>query len=81
MKPVKGSQTKLIIGFAIGISQTSYVVVDSRLRKKYQAHPGRQEWITAVECICVDGTSIPPLIIFKGENLMSSWIPDLYSVR
>ena len=49
--------------------------MDSHLLKKYQAQPGRQEWITAVECICTDGTSIPPLIIFKGENLMSSWIP------
>jgi len=50
-------------------------VVDSRLRKKFQAQPGRQEWITVVECICIDGTTIPPLVIFKGENLMSSWIP------
>ena len=31
------------IGFAIGTGQTSYVVVDSRLRRKYQAEPGRQE--------------------------------------
>src|SRR5947207_1398580 len=63
------------IGFAIGTAQTSYVVVDSQLRKKYQAQPGRQEWITVTECVCTDGTSIPPLVIFKGENLMSSWIP------
>jgi hypothetical protein len=43
---------KLIVGFAIGTTQTSFVVVDSHLRKKYQAQPGRQEWVTAVECIC-----------------------------
>ena len=28
-----------------------------------------------VECICADGTSIPPLIIFKEENLSRQWIP------
>jgi hypothetical protein len=28
-----------------------------------------------VECICADGTAIPPLIIYKGENLQGSWIP------
>ena len=63
------------VGFAIGTGQTSYAVVDLRLRRKYQAEPGRQEWITAVECICTDGSVIPPLIIFKGENLLTSWIP------
>jgi hypothetical protein len=75
MKLVSAMLILLIIGFAIGTSQTSYVVVDSRLRRKYQAEPGRQEWVTAVECICTDGSAIPPLIIFKGENLLTSWIP------
>src|SRR2546423_13824427 len=62
------------VGFGIGTGQTLYVVVDSRLRRKYQAEPGRQEWVTALECICADGNVIPPLVIFKGENLLTSWI-------
>src|SRR5438270_7950606 len=66
---------RLIVGFAIGEAQTSYVVVDSRLRKKYQTQPGRQEWVTAVECICADGSSIAPMIILKGKNLLNTWIP------
>lgn len=28
-----------------------------------------------IECICADGTSIRPLIIFKVENLNYQWIP------
>jgi len=52
------------------------VVVDSTLRRKYQAQPGRQEWITVIECICANGSSIPPMIIFKGNSLMTSWIPQ-----
>src|SRR2546423_1201289 len=67
--------TKVTVGFAIGTAQTSYVVVDAHQRKKYQAQPGRQEWITAIECICVDGTAIEPCIIFKGKNLLNGWIP------
>jgi DDE superfamily endonuclease len=63
------------IGFAIETSQSLFVVVDSRLRPKYQAEPGRQEWVTVVEYICADGGLIPPLVIFKGENLLTSWIP------
>jgi hypothetical protein len=59
-------------GFPIGTIQKARVIVDSSIKMKYQAQPGRQEWVTAVECICADGSSIPPLMIFKGENLMSS---------
>ena len=57
------------------MAQTSFVVVDSRLRQKYQGQPRRQEWITIVECICANGGLIPPLTIFKGENLVANWIP------
>ena len=63
---------ELIVGFAISAGQTSYVVVDARLRKKYQAQPGRQEWVTALECVCADGSFIPPLIIYKGKNLLNT---------
>ena len=62
-------------GFLIGTNQTRFIVVDSHLRRKYQAEPGRQEWVTVVECISADGNLIPPLVIFKGEDLMTSWIP------
>src|SRR2546430_6489011 len=75
MKPVCLFLTLLTIGFAVGESQASYVVVDSSLRRKYQAEPGRQKWITVIECICADGSVSPPMVTFKGKNLMSSWLP------
>lgn len=28
-----------------------------------------------IEYICVDGSIIPPLVIFKAENLSTQWIP------
>jgi hypothetical protein len=28
-----------------------------------------------VECICADGTILPPHGIFKGKNVLQSWIP------
>jgi DDE superfamily endonuclease/Tc5 transposase DNA-binding domain len=62
-------------GFPLGTIQKAQVIVDSSIRMKCQSQPGRQEWITAVECVSADGTSIPPLIIFKGATLMNSWIP------
>src|SRR5436190_17020162 len=56
-------------GFSIGKIEASHIIINSRICQKLQANPGRQEWVSVIECICVDGTMIPPLVIFKGENL------------
>ena len=50
-------------------------IINAEVRQRFQAKPGRQEWVTAIECISADGTFIPPLIIFKGENFSCQWIP------
>jgi hypothetical protein len=61
-------------GFGIGTSQCSHVVVDTTLRTRYKLEPGRQEWVTAVECICADGSALSPPIIFKADNISGAWI-------
>ena len=61
-------------GFAIGTSQCSRVVIDTTLRTHYKMEPGHQEWVTAVECICADGSVIVPFIILKGQHVSNSWI-------
>jgi hypothetical protein len=63
------------LGFGVGKRKTLHVIVDNNVKQNYQAEPGRQEWVMDMECICVDGTLMPPLIIFKGENILDSWIP------
>ena len=60
--------------FAIGDIESSQCTINATIRQKFQAKPG-QEWVMAVECICADGSFLPPLIIFKGENLPCEWIP------
>lgn len=65
----------LIIGSSIGTMQTSNVVVDVAVSDAYEAQPGRQEWLTVIECISATGEKIPPYVIFKGQNLMSNWLP------
>src|SRR5579871_404521 len=65
-------------GFAIGAIEASKVVIDTCITQAStycQAQPGRQEWVTAVECICADGSFIPPCIIFKAENFCHNWVP------
>ena len=44
-------------------------------RKRYQASLDRQEWVTAIECVCANGTDIAPLIILKGNNFVANWVP------
>jgi len=53
-------------GFAIGDSQSSRALINVRENSSWKVIQGRQEWITAIECISASGTAIPPLIIFKA---------------
>jgi hypothetical protein len=61
--------------YTMGEIEASKCIINSRLRQQLQAKPGRQEWVLTIECICTNGTSIPPLVIFKAENLNYQWIP------
>ena len=64
-------------GFEIGTERCSRVIIKKEaLKTRYVAHPGRQEWVSAVECVCADGTKIPPLLIFKGEKINSNVLSD-----
>ena len=65
----------MFIGFSIGTHGSGYVIVSSSQKQVYRAEPGRQEWVTVIECICGDRTAIPLLVIFKGKNLQTAWIP------
>jgi len=41
-------------------------VINSKVRQQFQLKPGRQEWVTVVECIC--GSVVPPLVISKQKT-------------
>ena len=63
-------------GFAIGSTLGACIIIDSQIRSQFQARPGQQEWVTVIECICGDGTILPPLVIFKGANLNTEWLTE-----
>ena len=54
-------------GFAIGTIEATHVIINAETHQQYQANPGRQEWVSVIECISADGTEIPLLVIFKGK--------------
>jgi hypothetical protein len=63
-------------GFAVGTSQSSRALVNIREQSSWKVINGRQEWITAIECISASGIAIPPLVIFKAKHTNTAWIPQ-----
>jgi hypothetical protein len=63
-------------GFSIGSSRKSVVLLDQLDKHREKQQPGRQEWITSLECINAVRTALPLCLIFKSENLNSDWIPN-----
>jgi hypothetical protein len=62
-------------GFAVGTSQSSRVLVNVRDKVSWKVVSGRQEWVTAIECVSAAGQALPPLVIFKAKHLNTAWIP------
>lgn len=63
-------------GFAVGTTQSTRIIVDSTQKSNWKITPGKQEWITAIECIDAAGGALPPMVIFKAQNTNSRWIPQ-----
>ena len=63
-------------GTALGTVKASRVIIDKNIGSQFQGEPGRQEWVTVVECICADESSIPPMIIFKAAGLNEQILPE-----
>lgn len=62
-------------GFALGTTLSSKVLIDKTVSKGLKKIAGRQEWITALECVSATGTPLPPLVIFKAKDTNTTWIP------
>ena len=63
-------------GFAIGDSQSSRALINIREETSWKVISGRQEWVTAIECVNALGTALPPLVIFKAVHTNTAWIPS-----
>ena len=39
---------------------------------------GNREWITTIACICADGSSLPPALIYQAVsgNIQDTWLQD-----
>jgi hypothetical protein len=64
-------------GFQMGIIATAKVITRAETRgRPTLIQPGNREWVTALETIRADGTTIPPMIIFAGKVHQSTWYDE-----
>jgi hypothetical protein len=54
-------------GFALGTTLPSKVLIKRVDTTAFKKISGREEWITAIECIGASGVALPPLLIFKAK--------------
>jgi flagellar biosynthesis GTPase FlhF len=67
-------------GFLIGVLQKTRRVFDIEQIKKGKllgaGQDGNREWVTIIGAICMDGTPLPPAIIYQADsgNLQDTWL-------
>ena len=69
-------------GFLIGILSKSKRVFSKakwdRREVREALQDGSREFITVLACICADGTSLEPSVIYAGKSgLRSAWVEDV----
>jgi hypothetical protein len=69
-------------GFLIGVVQKSKRIFSRELFESNQLRnmqqDGSREWITTIACICADGTSLSPALIYQATSgaIQDTWLQD-----
>jgi hypothetical protein len=53
-------------GIQLGIEARISAMIDREQKLAYSIEDGNWELVTVIECVCADGSSLHPLIIFQG---------------
>ncbi|KJZ69105.1 hypothetical protein HIM_11512 [Hirsutella minnesotensis 3608] len=69
-------------GIMEGLGENGLVVGNAERRSVQKKMPGSRVWTSFIECVSATGTSLPPLVIFKGKSVQQQWFPqDLSDFR
>ena len=72
-------------GFLLGILQKGKRYFSRRKYEedglKQRLQDGNREWITSIDCICADRTSLLPSLIYQAvsEKIQDTWLQDFDS--
>ncbi len=64
-------------GFAMDITDSSKVLVRRTEAQAFSVHAGNQDWISLIECVSSNGTTLPPYFIFKGKQIQQAWLDPI----
>ncbi|PMD15281.1 hypothetical protein NA56DRAFT_693366 [Hyaloscypha hepaticicola] len=64
------------IGFRIGVLRGRIVITHLNTKAVYLADPDNRESLIAIETIYVNGTTISPFLILKGEVLQEEYLEN-----
>jgi len=63
-------------GFQMGQHRGNYTIFDAHLGPPLAPSTGITQWVTVIECIIANGTSLKPYIIFIGQEPETAWWLD-----
>ena len=59
----------------MGYQAKALVVVPRAEARKYMEQPGTRNWVSIIETIGIEEKTIPPFLIFTGQNHQLQWYP------
>jgi hypothetical protein len=63
-------------GFYIRVIVGRIVITHLTTKAIYLADPDNRESLTTVETVCADGSTIPPMLILKGDVLLEKYFEN-----
>ena len=64
------------MGFRIGVIAGRTVITHLLTKAVYLTDPNNQESLTAVKTVCTDGSTIPFMLILKGDVLLERYFEN-----
>ena len=60
-------------GIQLGIGKQVVSIIDRDQKEVYNIEDGNRELVMVIETVCMDGSALAPLVIFKGVQINSEW--------
>ncbi len=62
--------------FPFGTGEKVKVIACKMTKRAYVQCDGNHENVSVIVTVCADGGFVPPVVIFKGQNVNSKWLKD-----
>ncbi|CCF46547.1 transposase, partial [Colletotrichum higginsianum] len=63
-------------GIMEGRGSNGLVLGSAASRAIQKKQPGSRAWVSLIECISAAGSSLPPIVIYKGKSVQAQWFPS-----